>query len=146
MIFCLRILAIGMKRNKGWQDFLPEFIWYIKMQMGNPKIIDKSCTAWCREALIGGRLALEAPFWACEITEEQGGFHMVEQEWMKFASTGSVQDYLSYKCHQEAEGFYGGATDSLMTERENMGRSVDRYGTDHSADGHGVISNPSRGV
>ena len=71
---------------------------------------------------------------------------MVEQEWMKFASTGSIQDYLDYKCHQGTEGIYGGATDAMAADRENMGRSVDRYGADHSADGHGVIVNPSGGI
>lgn len=71
---------------------------------------------------------------------------MVDQEWMKFASTGRIEDYLSYRCRQEPEGFYGGAADSVMAGRENMGRSVDGYGTGHSADGHGVISNPSGGV
>lgn len=67
---------------------------------------------------------------------------MIEQEWMKFASTGSIQDYLSYRNHQEAEGIYGDATASMMTDKESMGRSVSGYGTDHSADGHGVISSP----
>lgn len=43
---------------------------------------------------------------------------MVEQKWTKFASTGSVQDYLSYKCHQSTEGVSGDATLSLMADRE----------------------------
>lgn len=61
---------------------------------------------------------------------------MIEPEWMKFESTGSVTDYLSYKGHVE-----GGATSSMI-EQEKKGRSVAVYGTDHSADGHGVISSP----
>ncbi len=63
---------------------------------------------------------------------------MVEQEWMKFASTGSVQDYLSYRCRLGED--FGEAG------RETMGRSVNRYGTEHSADGHGDICNSDRGV
>ena len=27
---------------------------------------------------------------------------MIEQEWIKFSSTGSIEDYLSYKSRQEA--------------------------------------------
>lgn len=61
---------------------------------------------------------------------------MIEPEWMKFESTGSVIDYLNYKGHME-----GGATSSMI-EQEEKGRSVAVYGTDHSADGHGVISSP----
>ena len=72
-----------------------------------------------------------------------GGFQMIEQEWMKFASTGSIQDYLSYKCHQEAEGIYGDATAAMTTDRENLGRSVKKYGAEHSADWHSIISSPS---
>ena len=71
---------------------------------------------------------------------------MIEQEWMKFASTGSVKDYLNYKSHQEAEGIYGDATGAMLAGRNSTGRSVRGYGADHSADGHGVISNPSGGV
>ena len=71
---------------------------------------------------------------------------MVEQEWMKFASTGSIQDYLSYKGCRGMEAVLGGATDSVLAGRETRGRSVERYGTDHSADGHSVISYPSGGV
>ena len=36
---------------------------------------------------------------------------MIEPEWMKFESTGSVTDYLSYKGHVE-----GGATWQLKNE------------------------------
>ena len=61
---------------------------------------------------------------------------MVETEWMKFERTGSITDYLSYKGHIE------GAATSSMIEQEERGRSVAGYGTDHSADGHGVISSP----
>lgn len=71
---------------------------------------------------------------------------MIEQEWMKFASTGSVQDYLSYKSRQEAESIYGDATASMMAGRNSTGRSVKGYGADHSADGHGVISRPGGGI
>ena len=63
---------------------------------------------------------------------------MVEQEWMKFASTGSVQDYLSYRGHKEAW--------PIAEDRENRGRSVNRYGTEDSADGHGAASNASGGI
>ena len=68
---------------------------------------------------------------------------MVEQEWMKFASTGSVQDYLSYRSHQEAESVYGDATASMLAGRNSTGRSVKGYGSDHSADGYGAVSSPS---
>ena len=71
---------------------------------------------------------------------------MVEQEWMKFASTGNIQAYLSYKGHRGTDAVLGGATDSVLAGGETIGRSVERYGTDHSADGHSVISYPSRGV
>lgn len=71
---------------------------------------------------------------------------MIEQEWMKFASTGSVQDYLSYRSHQEAECVYGDATASMLAGRNGAGRSVNGYGADHSADGHGVIGRPGRGI
>ncbi len=71
---------------------------------------------------------------------------MIEQEWMKFASTGIVQDYLSYKGHQGAEGIYGDATASMMAGRDSTGGSVNRYGADHSVDGHGTFSSPSGGV
>lgn len=64
---------------------------------------------------------------------------MVDQEWMKFESTGSIQDYLSYKGHLDAEGIYGDATVSMA---EGRSRSVYRDGADHSADGHGVIRSP----
>ena len=59
---------------------------------------------------------------------------MIEPEWMKFESTGSITDYLSYK----------GCVDDLATssviKQEEKGRSVAEYGTDHSADGYGAIS------
>ena len=61
---------------------------------------------------------------------------MIEPEWMKFESTGRIVDYLSYKGHME-----GGVTSSMI-EQEEQGRSVAIYGTDHSADGHGIISGP----
>lgn len=68
---------------------------------------------------------------------------MVEQKWTKFASTGSVQDYLSYKCHQSTEGVSGDATLSLMADREYRSGSVRKNGAEHNADGHGFISSPS---
>lgn len=61
---------------------------------------------------------------------------MIETEWMKFQSTGSVTDYLNYKGCMEK------TATSSMEEQEEKGRSVTEYGTDHSADGHGVISSP----
>ena len=54
---------------------------------------------------------------------------MIEQEWMKFASTGSVKDYLNYKSHQEAEGIYGDATSSMLAGRNSTGRGVNGMGT-----------------
>lgn len=66
---------------------------------------------------------------------------MVEQEWMKFINTGSIQDYLNYKRHQ-AGGGYGGTAASMMADKDGTGRSVREYGTDHSADGYGVIGSP----
>ena len=71
---------------------------------------------------------------------------MIEQEWMKFASTGSVRDYLSYKSHQEAEGIYGDATNSMLAGRNSTGRSVNSYGTGHRADGYGVVGIPGGGI
>ncbi len=62
---------------------------------------------------------------------------MVTQEWTKFASTGSIQDYLSYKCHGS-----GDATLSMMADREQTGGSVRRNGADHNADGHDIIRSP----
>lgn len=67
---------------------------------------------------------------------------MVEQEWMKFASTGSIQDYLNYRGRRDSEGVTGAATVSMMADREHISGSVKEYGTDHSADGHGVICSP----
>ncbi len=71
---------------------------------------------------------------------------MIEQEWMKFASTGSVQDYLSYRSHQETESVCKDAAVSMLAGRNSTGRSVKGYGADHSVDGHGVISRPSGGI
>ena len=68
---------------------------------------------------------------------------MIEQEWMKFASTGSVKDYLSYKGHQEAEG---DATGSMLAGKNSTGRSVNGYGAGHRADGHGIVSSPGGGI
>ena len=68
---------------------------------------------------------------------------MVEQEWMKFVSTGSVQDYLSYRSHQGSEGFYGDATLTMAADKEHTSGSVSRDGAVHSSDGHGIVSNPS---
>ena len=62
---------------------------------------------------------------------------MVTQEWTKFASTGSIQDDLNYKCHGS-----GDATLSMMADREQTGGSVRRNGADHNADGHGIIRSP----
>ncbi|MCI9137569.1 MAG: hypothetical protein HFH48_08390 [Lachnospiraceae bacterium] len=67
---------------------------------------------------------------------------MIEQEWTKFINTGSIQDYLNYKCHQEAEGICRDTAAFMMSGRDCTGRSVREYGTDHSADGHGVIGGP----
>lgn len=71
---------------------------------------------------------------------------MIEQEWKRFASTGSIQDYLNYKSCQEAEGINGDATSAMLAGRNSTGRSVNRYGADHSADGHGVVSGPGGGI
>lgn len=60
---------------------------------------------------------------------------MIEPEWMKFQSTGSITDYLSYKG-------YRASAESSMAGQEERGRSVEEYGTDHSADRHGTISSP----
>ena len=46
---------------------------------------------------------------------------MIEQEWKRFASTGSIQDYLNYKCHQ-AGGGYGGTAASMMADKDGTGR------------------------
>ncbi len=49
---------------------------------------------------------------------------MVEQEWMKFASTGSIQDYLSYKGRRGTDAVLGGATDSVLAGGETkIGRA-----------------------
>lgn len=71
---------------------------------------------------------------------------MIEQEWKRFASTGSIQDYLNYKSHQEAEGIYGDATGAMLAGRNSTGRSVKKNGADHSADGHGIVGGPGGGV
>ena len=67
---------------------------------------------------------------------------MIDREWIKFASTGSIQAYLDYKHQLEAEGISGDATASMMTDMENTGRSVRGYGADHSADRYGIVGNP----
>lgn len=67
---------------------------------------------------------------------------MVAQEWKKFASTGSIQDYLSYKCRRSNEGVSGDATLSMMADRDQTGGSVRRNGADHNADGHGIVRSP----
>lgn len=67
---------------------------------------------------------------------------MVAQEWTKFASTGSIQDYLTYKCHGSGEGVRGDATLSMMADQEQTNGSVRRNGADHNADGHGIIRSP----
>ncbi len=59
----------------------------------------------------------------------------MEPEWMKFESTGSIGDYLSYKGHMDDV-----VTSSV--EQEGKGRGVVENGAYHSADGHGVISSP----
>ncbi len=71
---------------------------------------------------------------------------MIEQEWKRFASTGSIHDYLNYKSHQEAEGIYGDATGAMLAGRDPIDRSVNIYGADHSADGHGAVSSPGGGI
>ena len=71
---------------------------------------------------------------------------MVEQEWMKFASTGSIQDYLSYKGRQESEGLYGDATGSLLAGGNGIDRSVTGYGADHNADRYGTVGSPGGGI
>ena len=62
---------------------------------------------------------------------------MVEQKWTKFASTGSIEDYLSYKCCQG-----GDATRSLMAGMEYRNGGMERYGAEHNADGHGAFRSP----
>ncbi|GFI30177.1 hypothetical protein IMSAGC013_01565 [Lachnospiraceae bacterium] len=62
---------------------------------------------------------------------------MVAQEWTKFASTGSIQDYLTYKGHGSRE-----AALSMMAEREEKGGSVRRDGADHNADRYDFICGP----
>ncbi len=71
---------------------------------------------------------------------------MADQEWMKFASTGRIQDYLSYKCQQGAGIVSGDAAASFRAGREQTGRSVEGYGKDHSADGHCTICGPGGGI
>ncbi len=62
---------------------------------------------------------------------------MVEQKWTKFASTGSIEDYLSYKCCHGRE-----ATRSLMAGMEYRNGGMERYGAEHNADGHGAFRSP----
>ena len=114
--------------------------------MGYPKII----TCYSLAFWLGVyKQFLYLPFWlkgALAVTvyyRRTGGIHMVEQRWTRFASTGSVQDYLSYKCHQTTEGACGYATLSLMADREYRSGSVGKNGAEHSAYGHGFISSPS---
>lgn len=58
---------------------------------------------------------------------------MIEPEWMKFESTGSVTDYLRFK------GQLTETDAAIRRAQEEKGRSVTEDGTDHSADRHGVI-------
>lgn len=67
---------------------------------------------------------------------------MVEQKWTKFASTGSIEDYLSYKCCHGMEGMGGDATRSLMAGMEYRNGGMERYGAEHNADGHGAFRSP----
>lgn len=71
---------------------------------------------------------------------------MIEQEWKRFASTGSIEDYLNYKSHQGAKGIYGDATDAMLAGRNSTGRSVNGNGADHNADWHGAVSGPGGGI
>lgn len=64
---------------------------------------------------------------------------MIEQEWMRFAATGRVDDYLAYsKAH--AEGMSTGADQGRAKESEQ------KDGTDHCAYRYGVSSHTHRGL
>lgn len=68
---------------------------------------------------------------------------MVEQKWTRFASTGSIEDYLSYKCCHGMEGMAGDATRSRMADRAYRNGGMEQYGAKHNADGHGAFGSPS---
>ncbi len=71
---------------------------------------------------------------------------MIDQEWIKFSNTGSIQDYLSYKSRQEAESACADADACMLAGSNGLDRSVKGYGADHSADGHGIISSSGGGI
>ncbi len=72
----------------------------------------------------------------------KGDIQMVEQKWTRFASTGSIEDYLSYKCCHGMEGMGGDATRALMAGREYRNGGMERNGAEHNADGHGAFGSP----
>ncbi len=71
---------------------------------------------------------------------------MIDREWIKFASTGSIQAYLDYRDSLRADGLYGGKAPSGEEAREDAGGSVKWNGAEHTADRHGAVGGPDRGI
>lgn len=69
---------------------------------------------------------------------------MIDQTWMKFISTGSVRDYLSYKNCSKEERSDNIAASNMVSGSESKGGSVKEYGADHKVDGYSAICNPNR--
>lgn len=64
---------------------------------------------------------------------------MAEQEWMHFASTGRIADYLAYSRARET-GLTAAAGGSIAKESEQ------KDGADHYAYRYGVSSDTHRGL
>lgn len=71
---------------------------------------------------------------------------MTDQMWMKFISTGSIRDYLSYKNCSNTEEYDKSTASYMASDSEEMGRSVKGYGADHSVNGYGAICNSDRRI
>jgi len=64
---------------------------------------------------------------------------MVEQEWMRFAASGRIDDYLAYSRTQAAKMTTG-------TKEGKAKESEQKDGTDHCAYRYGVSSDTHRGL
>ena len=71
-------------------------------------------------------------------TKEQGGISMKNEEWMRFAHSGSVADYLAYSRSEWKHT--GGDTDSDAKESET------RDGADHCAYRYGAFGDSHGGI
>ena len=71
-------------------------------------------------------------------TKEQGGNLMINQDWMRFESTGSVSDYLAYS---GAKTEHGGVDTGSSTKESGT-----KDGADHCAYRYGAGSDTHRGL